>query len=354
MKEFFWWCAGVHQKTLQQFPQEHNKYVSIGATIFFTGLFAALAGGYALYFVFSGNDFAGFMALLFGGIWGLAIFNLDRYIVLSMDKSRSTSTQVLQALPRILLAILIGLVISRPLELKIFEKEIQDYLRNEYLTLQSARIDTLNKTFENKYHNQHTQLAQLKTQSDSLEASIKTERQRFNHELFGTKTDQTSGIMGYGPYAKMKEAQLDRQEFYLDSLHRQISAHQDALMQRKSQEGLLNLSIHSEQSLDSVVNLAGFADRNAALSKLHIRPDGSVNQSTEYAVFFITLLFIFFECLPVFVKLMSARDAYDHALKNQKEIHNYASDADVVVEKSVTDKIQDHRINSAVQQKCNN
>ncbi|MGO3267646.1 MAG: DUF4407 domain-containing protein, partial [Sphingobacteriaceae bacterium] len=198
------------------------------------------------------------------------------------------------------------------------------------------------------------QLAQLKTQSDSLEASIKTERQRFNHELFGTKTDQTSGIMGYGPYAKMKEAQLDRQEFYLDSLHRQISAHQDALMQRKSQEGLLNLSIHSEQSLDSVVNLAGFADRNAALSKLHIRPDGSVNQSTEYAVFFITLLFIFFECLPVFVKLMSARDAYDHALKNQKEIHNYASDADVVVEKSVTDKIQDHRINSAVQQKCNN
>ena len=176
MKEFFWWCAGVHQKTLQQFPQEHNKYVSIGATIFFTGLFAALAGGYALYFVFSGNDFAVFMAFLFGGIWGLAIFNLDRYIVLSMDKSRNISTQVLHAVPRILLAILIGLVISRPLELKIFDKEIQDYLGNEYLILQNARIDTLNKTFENKYHNQHAQLAQLKTQSDSLEASIKTEK----------------------------------------------------------------------------------------------------------------------------------------------------------------------------------
>src|SRR5690606_30858648 len=181
--------------------------------------------------------------------------------------------------------------------------------------------------------------------------SIKAARQQLNHEIFGTKTDQTSGVMGYGPYAKMKETQLDIQELYLDSLHRQISDYQDAMIQRKSQEGLLDLNIHSEQSLDSVINRAGFADRNAALSKLHIRPDGSVNQSTEYAVFFITLLFILFECLPVFVKLMSAPDAYDHALKNQRELYNYVSDADVVVEKTVTDKTQDHRINEAIQQK---
>ena len=53
--DFFWFCSGAHVDTLKRFPTEHNKYVGIGATIFFTALFAALSGGYAMYFVFAGN-----------------------------------------------------------------------------------------------------------------------------------------------------------------------------------------------------------------------------------------------------------------------------------------------------------
>ncbi|WKK58804.1 MULTISPECIES: DUF4407 domain-containing protein [unclassified Sphingobacterium] len=351
MKSFFWWCAGVHRDTLERYPEEQNKYISIGATIFFTGLFAALAGGYALYFVFSGSPFALLYALVFGLIWGLAIFNLDRYIVLSIDKSRSGGMQFLQALPRILLAILIGLIISRPLELKIFDKEIREYLRTEYLVQQNAKIDTLNKTFENKYLVEYGQLNALKTQADSLESSIKTSRQQLNHEIFGTKTDETSGVMGYGPYAKMKEGSLNQQQVYLDTLRSRIQQKESSLLQRKSAEGLMDQRILSDRSLDSAVNVAGFADRNAALSNLHKKPDGTVNKSTEYAVIFIALLFIFFECLPVFVKLMSGRDAYDNALKNQKEIHEYESDTSVRVEKTAIDKIEDYRVDASIKRR---
>src|SRR5690606_10178712 len=74
---FFWWCCGADRDTLAQYPAEHNKYMSIGATVFFTGLFAGLSGGYACYFVFSGSPGAWFYAPLFGLLWGLAIFNLD-------------------------------------------------------------------------------------------------------------------------------------------------------------------------------------------------------------------------------------------------------------------------------------
>ncbi|MGH2624313.1 MAG: DUF4407 domain-containing protein, partial [Sphingobacterium sp.] len=200
MRDFFWWCAGVHKETLIKYPQEQNKYISIGATIFFTGLFAALAGGYALYFVFSGSDFAFLYALIFGLLWGLAIFNLDRYIVLSMDKSNTLSKQLLQALPRILLAILIGLIISRPLELKIFDKEIREHLRAEYLIAQQAKIDTLNRTFQHKYETEYRQLQTIKSQTDSMDQNIKSAREQLNHEIFGKKTDETSGVMGYGPY----------------------------------------------------------------------------------------------------------------------------------------------------------
>jgi len=351
IKNFFWWCAGVHKETLNKFPEEHNKYISIGATIFFTGLFAVLAGGYALYFVFSGSDFAVFYALIFGAIWGLAIFNLDRYIVLSIDKSKGTFKQILQALPRILLAVLIGFVISRPLELKIFDKEIREHLRIDYLKQQQANIDTLQKTFENKYAAEFTQLNGLKTQADSLEATLKADRQKLNHEIFGTKTEETSGVLGYGPYAKMKEANLNKQEVYLDTLRARIQTKESLLSQRKVKEGIMDEKILTDKSLDSAINVAGFADRNAALSNLHKKPDGSIEKSTEYAVIFITLLFVFFECLPVFVKLMSHKDAYDVAITNQNIVHNFESASNVDVEKNALNHLVPHRTDVAIQRR---
>src|SRR5476651_2052470 len=148
---FFWFCSGAHVETLKKYPIEHNKYVGIGATIFFTALFASLSCGYAMYFVFSGSSFAVGFAILFGLLWGTAIFNMDRYIVSSINKQGSTNQQILQASPRILLAIMIGIVISRPLELKIFDKEIRQKLKSSYLKGQHRKIDTLEKTYNEKY-----------------------------------------------------------------------------------------------------------------------------------------------------------------------------------------------------------
>lgn len=348
IKRFFWWCAGVHVDTLKNYPEEHSKYFSIGATIFFTGLFAAVAGGYALYFVFSGNDFALVYSLIFGLIWGLAIFNMDRYIVLSIDKSHSGLKQFLQALPRIILAVIIGIVISRPLELKIFNKEIQDHLRVEYLKKQQAAIDTLNNTFENKYEVEYKQLSDIKKQADSLESSIKSGRQKLNHEIFGTKTQETSGVMGYGPYAKMKEESLKKEEIYLDTLRNKIQKKESELLKRKEKEGLMDVKILSSSALDSAISVAGFADRNAALINLHKNPDGSTNKSTEYAVIFIACLFIFFECLPVFVKLMSGRDPYDIAMSNQRTVHNFESASNIDIEKNALNQLVPHRTDVAI------
>ena len=78
--KFFWWCSGANQDVLMDCPQsEHNKYVGIGATVFFTGVLAMLSGGYALFSVFKST----YTAAAFGIVWGLVIFNLDRFIVSS-------------------------------------------------------------------------------------------------------------------------------------------------------------------------------------------------------------------------------------------------------------------------------
>jgi len=350
LTRFFWWCSGVHQTTLAKYPAEHSKYVGIGATIFFTGLFAALSGGYALYFVFSGAKLAWAAATLFGALWGLAIFNMDRYIVSSINKNAPAFKQFLQATPRILLAVLIGIVIARPLELKVFDKEIRDQLRITYLDRGRAHIDTLNNAFNSKYAIELGKLSELKTERDSLEASIKSDRLKLKMETFGEKTMETSGIVGYGPYAKQREAELDKQVAYLDTLRLAIRQQETAIYERKRFEGLLDEQLLTGSRLDSAVNLAGFADRNAALGDLRYNRDGSLNSTNYWAITFIMLLFVFFECLPVFVKLMSARDAYDIDLKNRQTVDFHRSDKDRDAETAVIDSVLNDRVLRRIEQ----
>ena len=346
LNRFFWFCSGAHIPTLEKYPSEQNKYTGIGATIFFTGLFAALSGGYAMYFVFKGDDLAVIFAIVFGFLWGAAIFNMDRYIVSSINKSASTSKQLLQATPRILLAIMIGMVISRPIELKIFDKEIKERLKVSYLNGQRSKIDTLNKAFENKYQVEFGRLNKQKATRDSLEKGIKADRQKLNFEIFGNKTAETSGVMGYGPYAKRKEAEIKQREVELDSLKANINKSESFVDKRKEFDGLFTEKLYTKKQLDSLADLAGFADRNWALGQLKFNVDGSSDSNTATAVTFIGLLFIFFECLPVFVKLMSARGPYDYATSDGDEVSIYQSKKDKDFHLEVADNIHETWVDS--------
>ncbi|TWI99308.1 uncharacterized protein DUF4407 [Mucilaginibacter frigoritolerans] len=345
---FFWFCSGAHVGTLKKYPLEHNKYVGIGATIFFTALFASLSGGYAMYFVFSGNDFAVVFAILFGLLWGTAIFNMDRYIVSSIDKQGSTNQQILQASPRILLAIMIGIVISRPLELKIFDKEIRQKLKTSYLKGQHRKIDTLQKTYGQKYAMELGKTVDLKKEKDSLEKDINRSRYQLNQEVFGDKSNQTSGIVGYGTYAKQKQAVLEEKENRLKTVTEDEGKMDQYLSARKDYEGLNSIRLFSDHQLDSLSNVAGFSDRNWALGQLSYNENGTRDLDTYLAESFISYLFILFECLPVFVKLMSPKGPYDVAVAKLSEADIHYAERDKERNITVTDSVYDHHLDSEI------
>lgn len=124
LNEFLWLCAGVNRKILLQCPPDWAKYAGQGGLILFTALMAMLSGGYAFFTIF--GDVA--LAIGFGVFWGLLIFNLDRFIVNTMysdGKYTISWGEFFAGLPRIIIAIFIGIVISTPLEMKIFEDQIE-------------------------------------------------------------------------------------------------------------------------------------------------------------------------------------------------------------------------------------
>jgi hypothetical protein len=350
---FFWFCSGAHVDTLKKYPIEHNKYVGIGATIFFTALFASLSGGYAMYFVFNGDAFAVGFAILFGLLWGTAIFNMDRYIVSSINKEGTTNQQIIQASPRILLAIMIGIVISRPLELKVFDKEIRQKLKTAYLKGQHSKIDTLQKTYNEKYTQELTKNTELKKEKDSLEKDINRSRSQLNEEVFGEKSSQTSGIVGYGTYAKQKQTILQEKEDRLKLVTGDAEKMDDYLSRRKEYEGVNAVKMFSSYQLDSLAKIAGFADRNWALGQLTYNENGTRDLDTYLAISFIGYLFILFECLPVFVKLMSPKGPYDVAMSKTHEANVYYAERDKERDIKVIDSVYKDHVNEDIKRRKN-
>jgi hypothetical protein len=82
ISSFFIFSSGAVTSVLKRCPTDYAKYQGIGATVFFTGVFSALSAGYALFTVF--NSFI--ISAVFAVLWGMMIFNLDRYIVSGMRK----------------------------------------------------------------------------------------------------------------------------------------------------------------------------------------------------------------------------------------------------------------------------
>jgi hypothetical protein len=143
---FLWWCSGAYQGLLKDCPSEQTKYAGLGGVLLATFVLAALSAGYAIHSVF--NDLL--WAMAFGLIWGLIIFNFDRFLVSTMRKyGVSRRKQLWMAAPRLALALLIGFTIARPLELKIFEKEVDVQItanRHQKMLLNDSLLQAENRS----------------------------------------------------------------------------------------------------------------------------------------------------------------------------------------------------------------
>ncbi|MFV8356231.1 DUF4407 domain-containing protein [Flavobacterium sp. XS1P32] len=297
-KSFFILCSGADKDLLDGCSEgEQTKYVGIGATVFFTAVMAFLASAYALFTVFDSI----YPAIAFGIVWSLLIFNLDRFIVSTIRKRDQFGAEFLQATPRIILAIIIAIVISKPLEIKIFEKEINTVLLKEKNAMALNNKKEVANYFKSDLDKNKTEIDKLKLEITNKEKEVNT-----LYETYITEAEGTAGTkkLGKGPVFKEKIAKHDVAKQELDTLQKTNLA-KIAVMEKNTKTLQTDLDKKVTETQPIIDGFDGLMARINALDKLPWLPS-----------FFIMLLFLAIETSPIIAKLLSPKGEYDYKLED--------------------------------------
>jgi hypothetical protein len=312
--KFLWWCAGADERFLLLSPhQDRVKYAGIGGIVFSTGILAAFAGGFAFNTAFGPKGLAGddvsttgwlIGSAIFGICWGMLIFNLDRFIVSSTGKGDGTDSitrkEFVQAIPRIIIAIILGITISKPLELKIIETEINVELRKK----QQEKLDEFNK---NTYSKFKEQIALLDADIKKIEQdrSVLLQNQKSAEQEYIDQMQGRAGNAGYGPRAKQLEA-LKNEKL------RDVADYDT-----RHAEELSNLKKNREKKLAEQENELNVVNRKQAENLDGLLERISIAEDIGFGLG-IALMFIFLsiETGPIFFKMMMNKGPYDYMVEN--------------------------------------
>ncbi len=316
-QKFMMLCSGANMHLLKKTPSEWNKFAGIGGIVLFTAVFATLSAGYALFTVFDNL----WVAVGFGIIWGLMIFNLDRYIVSSMKKTGTVWNQILMAIPRLILATFLGIIISKPLELKIFEKEVNKQLNTIIQRNKKQLEGEMNSRILQQSTPFETEKKQISNQIAVYQAAYDSAAVELEKEVLGTKTGLTSGKEGYGPNAKRKAELKEQRKLDLENYQKQMSPRITYL---DSEISKVYTNLQNERTKTETIEdrFNGFAARLQALDEL-----GKNSEIIALAASFIMGLFICLEISPVLVKLISSVGPYDFMLeKTENDFRLYSKE----------------------------
>ncbi|RYY93294.1 MAG: DUF4407 domain-containing protein, partial [Chitinophagaceae bacterium] len=311
---FLWWCAGAHPGLLKQYPSEGIKYSGLGGVLLATFALAALSSGYAIYSIFGHLGWTVFFALL----WGLIIFNFDRFLVSTMRKyGVSKRRQLLLSLPRIFLALLIGVTIARPLELKIFEKEINvKMVENTHRKIQ--RNDSLLQ-LETK--------AQIAA-AEAERARITARRGAIEDTLAGLQSAYVQEADGTGGSGRRGIEQLTRLKMGAwQAAQAQFAPELTELAAglRTQDSTIADARNRLEEKRRGYESTAGanlgFLERNKALSDL-----SDEESSVWWSTLLVSLLIILIEIGPILSKLIMPVGPYDIALAREELLQMAASE----------------------------
>ena len=247
------------------------------------------------------------LALIVAVVWGLIILTIDRWVITALPVGRSRKWSVI--IPRVLMAILLGIIISTPIVLRVFQPEINRQIAvikqqqsNEFIgQLQSSASGQQVTSLRAKIANLQAVIAadglvvtnpatdpQLRALNHELSRQQALEQQyyqRWQCELYGG-TGCQGGATGSGPLAQAAE-QSDRQATsqvssltsQIQARQKQLAANDQAASSTRLRQANQEFPIVEHQLAAAENNLSALTNNFAAVNNSSGRPPAQVASS---------------------------------------------------------------------------
>jgi hypothetical protein len=344
--QFLITLSGARPEILERCPTERIKFQSLGWAILITCGMATVSMWFALTSAMGINPIAAFPVAI---MWGLIIMGIDRWLVTSMPIDGKRKLAV--AAPRLVLAVLLGTLISTPIVLRIFESEINNQISiiketNEAAFLSSQQHSSIQARVT-QWQNEVNDLQQvidsrgakpLNPADDPIVAGLTSqltnERKVAASDYKAWQCQLYGGCgapQGNGVLAQASESRYKADEQQISSLTSQIATREKNLQAtdvdsqqsrlEQAQNALPNAQAQLKAAQGEENSLLGnFQNTNSSTNGLLIRlkaldqlsAGDSTLQMTRYLLF---LLFLVIEVLPVTVKLLQQPGNYEEILR---------------------------------------
>ena len=351
ISKFLWFCAGADMQLLKHCPQsERIKEEGIGGVVLATGVLAFLSSSYAFYRVFNPGSSEGtpvvaiISSIAFGLIWSLIIFNLDRFIVSSSGHGDGTEKITLDefigAIPRLLMALIIGFTLSKPLEIRVMQSELDAILKTKQMEYKYGRKDANGQQMtvdekgvlvkpgaydsekirwdSEKSKLKDVEFKELTDGEEAINAKIKDYREKedkFTNEKYTQAGGKNGYAAGRGTGYKDAEANADKYAKLKDeetaNLEKYKQYHQSDYDQKAKREADV-IKTHDEK----IKEIEDTADHMGGL----VNRIMWAHEAFPIVSWALTLLLLAIEVAPILYKLMIRNGPYHYLTENQREI----------------------------------
>ncbi len=350
--------GGADNDVLDEVPEEVPRFVQMFLVLAGTALVSALSMMFAL---LTGVRVSIFLAIPLALVWGLIIFNLDRFLTSTMRSTKNIFRLLGLAFPRVIMAALIGIVVAEPLVLQVFQNDINREVNSTNVTQALSDQDAVTSGPEKQALDAASaQVAALENQaatgivagtsSTSAEAAaaqqtvdqltqqlaaqqtvIDQARAVYQCELTGQGAGQVpgcTGVAGDGASSEAAQAQLAQAQSAYDALSTQLQQAQSSLATANSagaEAAAASADQNKQQAQDQLpaaraqyeAALTAYNDRAASVANGNAGAVGLLSQITalerlsdreptlRWAHWLIAALFFMIELLPVLVKVLT-------------------------------------------------
>lgn len=267
--------------------------VGNGVFVLIVGVFAFISSSYALRVTLGDSP----VVYAAAAVYGVLIMFIDREIVSATSKTRGMIAT------RLLLAIFIGLVVSVPIELKLFEKQIaqeQKRIENDDNAPHLATKQQAETRFRDRIVTQEALIQRLDAEAVQLQNRLTNELLRADQQIQGV--DPGTGRPGEGPVFRRLKEQIAENE-------RRLTQARGELENLKAAERDELIRLDREYADRAVPHADDLLSRYVALGSLKQNP--KQGGDAWVMAWGVRLLLIMLELTPALIKILQEENEYD-------------------------------------------